>query len=143
MTIKKSKRQQKYPDTATFKYDNRNPKGLVTTGDCVYRALSGALGKDWCEVVRELAELACETGYCPNGDRNYCLYLERNGFKKHKQPRHSDNTKYTLSEFMAEHKRGTFIVHLPHHLTLVKAGKCHDTWDCTKYDSRVGKFWSK
>lgn len=143
MPIKKTKRQQKYPDTATYKYVNRNPKGRVGTGDCVYRAISDALGKDWCEVVRELADLACETGYCPNYDDNFNLYLERQGFKKHKQPRHADNTKYTLAEFIDEHLSGTYVVNLPHHLTVVKAGKCHDTWDCTKLDSRVGNFWCK
>ena len=62
MTIKKSKRQQKYPDTATFRYDNRNPKGRVTTGDCVYRALSRELGKYRLEVVLELEELDCGSG---------------------------------------------------------------------------------
>ena len=143
MTIKNTKRQQKYPNTATFKYENRNPKGRVGTGDCVYRAISSALGKDWCEVARELAELACETAYCPNGTSNYDIYLERNGFKKHPQPRHEDRTKYTLKEFCEEHKRGVFVVNMPHHLTVVKAGKCHDTWDCSKCDSRVGNYWQK
>ena len=90
-----------------------------------------------------MAELACETGYCPNYDDNFNLYLERNGFKKHKQPRHDDNTKYTLAEFINEPLSGTYVVNLPHHLTVVKAGKCHDTWDCTKLDSRVGNFWCK
>ena len=142
MTIKKSKRQQKYPDTTTFEYDNRNPKGRIT-GDCEMRAISGALGKDWCEVVRGLAELACETGHSPFVAENYGLYLERHGFKKHKQPRHADGTKYTLSEFIAEHLSGTYVVNLPRHLTVVKAGKCHDTWDCTQFDSRVGNFWCK
>lgn len=143
MTIKNTKRKQKYPNTATFKFENRNPKGRVGTGDCVYRAISSALGKDWCEVVRELAELACETGYCPNDASNYCLYLERHGFKKHKQPRHDDGTKYTLAEFITEHKRGVYVVNMPSHLTVVKAGKCHDTWDCSKSHTRVGNFWCK
>lgn len=142
MTIKKSKRQQKYPNTATFKYDNRNPKGRIT-GDCEMRAISGALGKDWCEVVRGLAELACETGHSPFVAENYGLYLERHGFKKYKQPRHDDGTKYTLKEFIEEHKRGTFVVNLPSHLTVVKAGKCHDIWDCTKSSKRVGNYWGK
>lgn len=142
MTIKKSKRQQKNPDTATFKYVNRNPKGRIT-GDCVYRALSDALDKDWCEVVRELAELACETGYAVSIPENYGLYLERQGFKKHKQPRHEDGTKYTLAEFIDEHLNGTYVVNLPSHLTVVKAGKCHDIWNCTNSDRRVGNFWCK
>ena len=142
MTIKNTKRQQKYPNTATFKYENRNPKGRIT-GDCEMRAISCALGKDWCEVVRELAELACETAYCPFISDNYNIYLERNGFKKMPQPRHSDGTKYTLAEFIAEHKTGVYVVNMPHHLTVVKAGKCHDIWDCSKSSRRIGNYWKK
>lgn len=137
------KRTEKYPTTATYKFENRNPKGRLKTGDCVFRAISSATGKEWVEVVRELAEQACETGCAPNFKDNYGLYLERLGFKKHAQPRHADRTKYTMKEFCHEHQHGTFIVKLPNHLTVVKNGQCRDTWDCTKFDSRVGNYWSK
>lgn len=137
------KRTEKYPTTATYKFENRNPKGRLTTGDCVYRAISLATGKDWCKVVMELAEQACETAYCPNSRSNYGLYLERNGFRKYPQPRHANGTKYTVREFCHEHKHGVFVVNIANHTFTVVNGRVRDTWDCSKYDSRVGNYWKK
>ena len=56
------KRQRRYPNTSTFVYHNANPKKKLTT-DCVIRALSTAMEKPYQEVVMELAQLQCETGY--------------------------------------------------------------------------------
>ena len=133
-------RQQKYPNTDIFKYENRNPKNRIT-GDCVYRAISKALNKDWCDVVRELAELGCELSQCPNWTACYDVYLTRHGLKKYPQPRHADRTKYSLEEFIREHKTGTYVVNLPSHTTVVKNGKCYDIWDCTRFGGRVGNYW--
>lgn len=138
-----TKRQKKYPTTATFHFENRNPKGILTTGDCVYRAISKALDKDWNEVVMELAELACETALAPNSTENFAIYLERHGFEKYKQPRHADGTKYKVKEFCEAHKTGTYVVNIAGHTFAVKNGKVYDTWDCSKFSNRVGNFWKK
>ena len=58
-------RQEKYPDTATFHFHNENPKNRIT-GDCTFRAIATATGKSWEEVVTEMAQLSCETGYAIN-----------------------------------------------------------------------------
>ena len=133
---------KKPANTTTYKFENRNPKGRRTT-DCVVRAISKATDKDWCDVLMALATISCETGYMLNETKGYGIYLERLGFKKQKQPRKIDNTKYTLSEFIRLHKTGTYLVHLPHHLTVVKNGKCYDTWNCSKSSRRVGNYWAK
>lgn len=137
-------------NTDIYTYTNINPYGRKT-GDCVIRAIAkavydkktGMLGDPWKYAMDELCAVALETGYmisCPEG---YSKLLERKGFKKYKQPRHEDGTKYTLKEFIAEHKHGVFLVNLPHHLTCVKNGKCYDTWDWTKSSRRVGNYWGK
>lgn len=135
-------RQTKYPNTATFVFENRNPKGRITT-DCVVRAISKATNKKWETILMELIRTTIDTGYMINEPKCYGVYLQAKGWKKQKQPRKIDNTKYTLSEFIRLHKTGTYLVHLPHHLTAVKDGKCYDIWDCSKSSRRVGNYWTK
>ena len=144
MAIKKPK------NTGIFSYENLNPYKRKA-GDCVIRAVAksvyegktGAFGDAWKYALDGLCNVAMETGYMINTPDCYGRLLERKGFKKHKQPRHENGTKYTLKEFIAEHKTGTYVVNMPHHLTTVKNGKCYDTWNWTQSDRRVGNYWEK
>ena len=65
-------RKERYPDTDTFSYFNANPKNKIT-GDCVARAICTALELPYNQVVMELAEQQCKTGYCGTckGDLTY------------------------------------------------------------------------
>ena len=56
------KRQEKYPDTSTFHYYNANPHNRIT-GDCWARAICNALEIPYNQVVMEMAEFQCKTGY--------------------------------------------------------------------------------
>ena len=133
-------RQEKYPDTKTFKFFNANPKGKYT-GDCVVRAICTALDKPYEEVYRELLELCLETGYSIASRENYAKYLELQGWRKQKQPRKSNNKKYTGQEFCKCFK-GTCVAHLGgNHVVCIKDGKVHDTWDST--DGCIGNYWTK
>lgn len=136
------RRKDKYPNTDIFTYKNVNPKKRIT-GDCEIRAIAKATKLSWEEVVRRLAEIGIETGYCPFVKESYGLLLERCGFKKKPQPRHLDNTKYTLREFVKEHPRGRYVVNMPHHVTVVVNGKNYDIWDCTKSCRKIGNYWVK
>lgn len=137
-------------NTGIFSYENLNPHRRKT-GDCVIRAVAkavyerktGAFGNAWKYALDGLCDMAMETGYMINTPQCYGRLLERKRFKKYRQPRHEDGTKYTLKEFITEHKRGVYVVNMPHHLTVVKDGKCYDTWDWTKSDRRVGNYWGK
>lgn len=134
------RRQDKYPDTEYFHYENVNPKNRFT-GDCVYRAIAKAMGWTWTKTVKALTDQALETGYCPNSVENYSRFLQAYGFEKHPQPRHDDRTKYTLREFINEHKTGTYVVNMPGHTTVVVDGKNIDIWDCSRSRSKIGNFW--
>lgn len=136
------RRKDKYPNTDIFTYKNVNPKKRIT-GDCEIRAIAKATNMSWEAVVRGLAEIGIETGYCPFVKESYGLLLERCGFKKKPQPRHLDNTKYTLREFVREHPRGRYVVNMPHHVTVVVNGKNYDIWDCTKSTRKIGNYWVK
>lgn len=133
-------RQQKYPDTDTFHYYNANPKNRIT-GDCAFRAISTALDQDYNQTVMEMAELMCKTGYALDDTKGIKAYLESKGCVIHSQPRHSDGTKYTGTEFCKEFK-GTCIANIGgHHIVCIKDGRILDTWDSS--DGCIGNYWTK
>lgn len=135
-----AKRIDKYPDTETFTYYNANPKGRITS-DCVCRAISTALNQSWEITMIEMAKMACQAGYDPADPKGFDLYLKSKGWKKMKQPRKADNTKYTGSEFCKEFK-GVCIANIGgHHTVCIKDGKVHDIWDSTY--KTIGNYWVK
>lgn len=151
------KRKDKYPETATFTYYNANPKNRVT-GDCTFRAICTALEMSWEDVVMEMAEMSCRTGYAINDPKGIAKYLEEKGWIKHKQPRKFDNTKLegggfckwlTINDESGE--LGNVIANIGgHHIVAIKrvndtelgsVYKIHDIWDSTK--KCIGNYWTK
>lgn len=136
------KRQEKYPETSTFHYYNANPKGKLTT-DCVIRALATGMEQNYILTYQELMDLSIQTGY--HLDDKACIeqYLIMKGWAKHKQPRKSNNTKYTGKEFCE--KIGiieNYIANIGgHHIVAIVNGKVNDTWDCTA--GCIGNYWTK
>lgn len=149
-----AKRQEKYPDTATFHYYNANPKNRIT-GDCTFRAIATALGQSWEQTVREMAELSIQTGYAINDTKGIAKYLESKGWKKHPQPRKDDNTKYTGKEWCKKISHNPFFVGKNvvaniggSHIVCIKetdglhgVHKVHDIWDST--GGCIGNYWTK
>lgn len=145
-------RQEKYPETRTFHYYNANPKGRLT-GDCVTRAICMALGKSYETVYRELLEMCLKTGYSLASAECYSRYLETQGWKKMKQPRKFDNTKYTGKEWCEKvqddidwtengKQLEQIVAHIGgNHIVAIIDGKVYDTWDST--DGCIGNYWIK
>ena len=152
-------RQQKYPETSTFRYYNANPKNRLTT-DCVIRAICTALDQPWDLTLREMTEMGIKLGETPTSKKTIEKYLEQKGFSKCKQPRKSDNTKFTGVEWCNwldsnEETRPQFhgckaiIANIGgHHIVCIKPTepdiwsrnfKVHDTWDST--DGCIGNYW--
>lgn len=126
-------------DTETFKYYNANPKNKHTT-DCVARAICTALGKPYEQTVKELMELWLKTGYDMSEAKCFGKYLELKGWIKNRQPRKSDNTKYTGKEFVKIFK-GVCVANLGgNHTVCIKDGKVLDIWDST--DGCIGNYWT-
>lgn len=148
------KRQDKYPETRTFRYHNENPKNRLTT-DCVIRAISTATKIPYNQVVIELASMQCATGYDMSDKKCIDVYLSSKGWKMHSQPRKADGTKYTGVEFCEEitHRieflGKAVIANIGgHHIVCIKETdsktglhKVHDTWDST--GGCIGNFWIK
>ena len=146
-------RQQKSPDTRNFHFHNANPKNRFTS-DCVIRAISAALEMPYNQVVMEMAELQCKTGYDMSEKKCIDMYLQSKGWRKHSQPRKADNTKYTGVEFCKELSSSieflgkSVIAHIGgHHIVCIKEvgdlsyHKVYDTWDST--DGCIGNYWTK
>ena len=145
-------------ETETFMFHNENPKGH-RTGDCVIRAIAAAEGKTWDEVFTSLCELALKYKEMPNDKKVYSRYLEAQGWKKYKQPRKDDNTKYTGSQWCIKMSvvnpdgaAGNVIAHIGgHHIVCIKPTnhgdgincryKICDTWDSSR--GCIGNYWIK
>ena len=123
-----------------FTYNNANPKNSKSSGDCVVRAIALGTGKSWDEVFEALCTLGMKLKAMPNDDKVYNKYLEQLGYTKLKQPRKSDNTKYTVKEFASKARKGdVYIINVANHLTCVMENKVQDTWDCGY--KCVGNYW--
>ena len=131
---------KKPSNTDTFTYHNANPKQKNTT-DCVTRAISTALNKDYKETAKELFELWIKTGYEITDTRCFGKYLESKGFIKQKQPRKADNTKYTGKEFTQIFKSICVANIGGNHTVCIKDGKIFDTWDSS--NGCIGNYWIK
>lgn len=145
-------RQQKYPDTRTFHFYNANPKNRMTA-DCNIRAICTALEIPYNQVVMEMAEMQCKTGYDVASRQGIDKYLQGKGWIKHKQPRKWDNTKYTGKEWCLQIQEDYDWVLNPdkiknvianiggHHIVAIIDGRVWDTWDST--DGCIGNYWIK
>ena len=146
------KRQDKYPNTRTFRFHNANPKNRIT-GDCVTRALCTALEIPYNQCVMEQAEVQCKTGYDNATAQGIDYYLKTYGWVKHPQPRKPDGTKYTgkewcerLQEDIVWATNGKSLKRIVaniggHHTVAIIDGKVFDHWDCT--DGCIGNYWVK
>jgi len=119
---------------------NLNPTGKKAA-DCVIRAIMCATGKTWGQVFLDLCEIGLRNKTMPAEKSTYQKYLEQIGWKKQRMPRHKDNTRYTLEQFANENKKGSFIISLANHLTVIVDGNLIDTWDCSY--KCLNNYWSK
>lgn len=121
-----------------FSFHNENPKDKVTAQDCVVRAL-GYANDGWDNVFKDLSKIAYEVKNTSNSDEVMEKYLALKGWEKQKQPRKSNNKKYTVKEFAKKHKDEVVIVRITQHITVIDCGTIVDTWDCSR--GIVGNYW--
>lgn len=124
-----------------MKYFNANPKGKFA-GDCVIRAISVGMGRDYYEVYKEMFELSLSIGYLLDDTQTIEKYLAKNGWVKMPQPRKSNNTKFTGEEFVKNRIKRTMIANIGGgHMVAIKEGYIIDTWD-SRYGT-IGNYWIK
>jgi len=153
-----TRREKKYPETSTFVFYNRNPKGKFT-GDCLIRALSTALDIEYERVLFELAYLSSESGYSIGDNKTISEYMQYKGWRRCKQPRRKNGKKLTGDEFCKwlsknyeQGEIGNVVCNIGgHHIVAIKPTnhgkgincryKVHDIWDSS--DGCVGTVWCK
>lgn len=113
--------------TPTFAYTNPHPNGIKSHGDCVYRAIAIATGKDWLTVYDELYKLGRELLAPPNDKLTYATYLDRIADRQEIRSVGKRPTGNTVARL---DPTKTYVVRMASHLATIKDGKIRDTWNC-------------
>lgn len=113
-------------NSSLYEFTNPHPKGIRTHGDCVYRAISIATGKDWLTVYDELTALGRELLCPPNDKLTYATYLDRIADRREVI---SVGKRATGKSIARLDPTKTYVVRMANHLATVKGGKIRDTWN--------------
>lgn len=106
---------------------NANPLGR-RVGDCVIRALSLLLDKDWDEAYLGVVTEGYRLKDMPSSNHVWGTYLKRQGYKQESLPNTCPDC-YTVRDFCNEHKQGKYLLATGSHVIAVKDGDYYDTWD--------------
>ena len=106
---------------------NNNPI-RKTTGDCVIRALSKALGKPWEKIYLDLFFEGLKMYDLPNSNAVWDSYLRQNGYERHGIPNTCPDC-YTIEDFTNDNPYGRYIVATGTHVVPVIDGDIYDFWD--------------
>ena len=106
---------------------NPNPDNELV-GDCVVRALSIALGREWQDVYIDLCLQGLVLSDMPSSNRVWKTYLQKNGFNRSAIPNSCPDC-YTVRDFAQDHPTGTYIIGTGTHAIAAINGDYYDTWD--------------
>ena len=109
-----------------YKFKNVNPLNQRTL-DCVCRAISLAMDKDYYEVENDI-NLVGQLFKCEK--LCVCCYKYLLDYVYGLQ-RIEEVKGLTVYDFAHLYREGVYIVRVPNHVTTVIDGYCFDTWDCT------------
>lgn len=125
-----------------YKYYQPNKMDLKDNyGDCVIRALTKVLDKEWLEVFNELLPTAIELQCMPNSKYCYEKYLKDSGFVYTGISNKKGSKRPTVKSFTKEHNAGTYFLRVAHHVVAVVDGVYYDTWDSG--DCSLYGYWTK
>jgi len=108
---------------------NAHPKGIKTT-DCVVRAISIAMNKEYMECRRELNQLKRDWKFTSYKDTEF-LYKFFEGKPRLIFKAIKGEPRIKGSSFTSLYTRGTYVLKMTGHVTVCKDGVILDTWDCT------------
>lgn len=117
-----------------FVNENVNPK-KHKVADCVVRAIAKAEGKSWLEIFDTLTDLARKEYSVLNDKKVYGKYLSKYEKIPVMYEDHGRKFRYTVEMICGW--KGTYIVSIANHLTVVKDGKYYDIWDCGDRSSYI------
>lgn len=108
-------------------YYNPNPLAKYV-GDCVVRALTKVLDKDWDYVYDRIYEEGRILKDMPSSNSVWGAYLKSKGFSRHIIPNSCPNC-YSVTDFCKDNPKGTFVLGLDGHVIAVIDGNYYDTQD--------------
>ena len=128
----------------TYLEKNVNPKNRKT-GDCSTRALVSVLGISYDECLKLQTEESLKCYYDPTSKQVMERILAKFGYKKIKQPKHLDGTKYLVKELdqlenIKTRMKG-ILVTVAHHHTAVVGNDIIDIWNCG--NKTIGNYYVK
>ena len=106
---------------------NPNPERKLV-GDCVIRAISKSLNRDWEDTYLELMLLGFNMHDMPSSNDVWGTYLLRNGFRRYVIPDTCPEC-YTVEQFCIDNPDLTGILATGTHVIAVTGGNYYDTWD--------------
>ena len=101
-------------------------------GDCTVRALSKALNCTWAEAYKAMIPICLReqvTNIFDVPSQKRADLLAELGFTYTGISTKKGKKRPTVDSFAKEHKTGTYIVNVAHHVVAVVDGKYYDTWD--------------
>lgn len=123
---------------------NVNPKKRKT-GDCSTRALVSVLGISYDECLKLQTEESLKCYYDPTSKQVMERILAKFGYKKMKQPKHLDGTKYLVKDLDKLENTKTrmkgILVTVAHHHTAVVGNNIIDIWNCG--NKTIGNYYVK
>lgn len=125
-----------------YKYYQPNKKDLKDNyGDCVIRSLTKVLDMEWLKVFDSLLPYARELQCMPNGKPCYENFLKDNGFVYVGISNKKGSKRPTVDRFAKDHKTGTYVLRVAHHIVAVVDGYYYDTWDSG--EKSLYGYWEK
>lgn len=106
-----------------FRYANVNPN-KAEINDCTIRAISVAEGISWDEAYEELSTQARRKGLMMDSVEFIEYYLDKN-YRRLNLPKN-----LTVQDVIEEFPRGTYLVTMNGHITIIRDGIVYDTFDC-------------
>jgi len=114
-----------------YQYFQPNKKDLKDEyGDCVIRSFVKATELTWLQIFDELHPISRELQVPFNCRPCYEKYLDGKGYTYYGISNKKGTKRPTVLSFAKEHKTGTYILRVAHHLVTVVNGIYYDTWDC-------------
>lgn len=110
-------------------YVNYNPNPVrKLVGDCVIRAVSKTLNKDWEDAYLDIVMKGYMMHDMPSSNDVWGTYLYENGFRRYVIPDTCPNC-YTVQDFVTDNPDLTGILATGTHVIAVANGNYYDTWD--------------
>lgn len=112
----------------SFEKYNNHPKGLKT-GDCVVRAISKGLNKDYLETRRDLNKVKRELGF-DNYKTSKFIHKYLKNYERIIIRAEKGIPRIKGYDFIELYPEGTYIVSMAGHLSVIEDGVLYDLWDC-------------